>query len=316
MTSSVTIVATTRPAAVSVSRESATLVRVSLPEPLELLHATYVRHRFAPHTHDTFVLAVVEAGAASSRYRGGVALYRPGGVVVVEPGEPHDGEPAPGGWRYRALYPSPALLARLAGAEPLAAACAHAAAQAPGARRLFASSFLPDAPLAAQLAAAHAALAGAPRGDTLRGEVLLADALGTLLRRHACATAAVRHAGDGTDAAGTARAVRAARALLHDDFARPLSLATLADAAQLAPARLARAFRLAVGLPPHAYLELVRVEQAKLRLRRGDPIADVAFATGFSDQSHLTRHFRRVVGVTPGVYARACAAARMGRRVA
>ncbi|MDF1506423.1 helix-turn-helix transcriptional regulator, partial [Roseisolibacter sp. H3M3-2] len=100
-------------------------------------------------------------------------------------------------------------------------------------------------------------------------------------------------------------AALAARALLGEGFARPLSLAALADAAQLAPARLARAFRAEVGLPPHAYLELVRVEQAKSRLRRGDPIADVAFATGFADQSHLTRRFRRVVGVTPGVYARA-----------
>jgi len=304
---------TTRHFAVPVSRESATLVRVALPEPLELLHATFVRHRFAPHTHDTFVLAVVEAGAASSRYRGGVALYRPGGVVVIEPGEPHDGEPAPGGWRYRALYAPPALLARLAGAGPLAAACATAGEHAPGMRRLFASSFLPDAPLAARLAAAHAALAAAPRGDTLRGEALLADALGALLRRHACVTATARHV---VDSATTARGVRAARALLHDGFAQPLSLAALADAAHLAPARLARAFRVAVGLPPHAYLELVRVEQAKLRLRRGDPIADVAFATGFADQSHLTRRFRRVVGVTPGAYARACAATRLGRRVA
>jgi AraC-like DNA-binding protein len=303
----------TRSVAVPASRETATLVRVALPEPLELLHATYVRHRFAPHTHDTFVLAVVESGAASSRYRGGVALYRPGGVVVVEPGEPHDGEPAPGGWRYRALYPAPALLARLAGTEPLADACARADAQHPGARRLFASSFLPDAPLAARLAAAHAALASAARGDTLRGEVLLAEALCALLRRHACATAAIR---SGIDALATSRGVHAARALLHDAFAQPLSLAELADAAHLPPARLTRAFRLTVGLPPHAYLELVRVEQAKLRLRRGDPIADVAFATGFADQSHLTRRFRRVVGVTPGVYARACAASRAGRRVA
>ncbi|MDF1506501.1 AraC family ligand binding domain-containing protein, partial [Roseisolibacter sp. H3M3-2] len=118
------------------TRDSAALVRVALPEPLELLHATYVQHRFAPHTHDAFVFAVLESGAASSRYRGGVALYRPGGVVVVEPGEPHDGEPAPGGYRYRALYPSPALTARLADA----ADAFDAADGAAGGRLLFAAS--------------------------------------------------------------------------------------------------------------------------------------------------------------------------------
>jgi AraC-like DNA-binding protein len=280
------------------TRETATLFRVALPEPLELLHATYVHHRFASHTHDAFVFAVLESGAAQSRYRGGVAHYRPGGVVVVEPGEPHDGEPAPGGWRYRALYPSPALVARLAGAE----AALEAASGAARGRRLFAASFLPDPTLATRLATAHAALASAPRGDVLRGETLLADALTALFARHARLTAP-----RGADAGpGTARAVRAARALLEEAFAQPLSLAALAEAAQLPPGRLARAFRAEVGLPPHAYLELVRVEQAKSRLRRGDPIADVAFATGFADQSHLTRRFRRVVGVTPGVYARAC----------
>jgi AraC-like DNA-binding protein len=283
---------------VPLTRETAALVHVALPEPLELLHATFVRHRFAPHAHETFALAVVESGAGRSRYRTGVAHYRPGGVVVVEPGEPHDGEPEPGGWRYRALYPAAALVARLTGVD-VGGAAAAGAAPARG-RRLFASSFVPDAALAARLAAAHAALVALPRGDALHAETLLAEALGALFRRHACATAT--RLGDRGDAA---RAVRAARALLHEAYAEPLSLAALAGAAQLAPARLSRVFRAEVGLPPHAYLELVRVEEAKRRLRRGDPIADVAFATGFSDQSHLTRRFRRVVGVTPGVYVRA-----------
>ena len=52
------------------------------------------------------------------------------------------------------------------------------------------------------------------------------------------------------------------------------------------------------------YLEMVRVERARALLRQGEPISRVAFDTGFSDQSHLTRRFKRVVGVPPGQYAR------------
>ena len=65
---------------------------------------------------------------------------------------------------------------------------------------------------------------------------------------------------------------------------------------------LIRVFRNAVGMPPYTYLNQIRVEKAKRLLRRGMSIADAAFAVGMSDQSHLTRHFKKIVGVTPGRY--------------
>ena len=74
--------------------------------------------------------------------------------------------------------------------------------------------------------------------------------------------------------------------------------------AQLSAFHLIRQFRRYHGVPPHRYLELVRVGRAKLMLQQGARICDVAYATGFSDQSHLTRQFKRVCGVTPGSYAR------------
>jgi AraC-like DNA-binding protein len=56
-------------------------------------------------------------------------------------------------------------------------------------------------------------------------------------------------------------------------------------------------------MPPHAYLVQIRLLRAKALLRRGRPIAHVASATGFADQSHFTRHFKRLMGVTPAKYA-------------
>ncbi|NEQ55828.1 MAG: helix-turn-helix transcriptional regulator, partial [Leptolyngbya sp. SIO3F4] len=58
--------------------------------------------------------------------------------------------------------------------------------------------------------------------------------------------------------------------------------------------------------PPHAYLNHVRVHQAKRLLASGHSITDAALSTGFADQSHLHRHFKKMVGVTPGQYVRGC----------
>jgi AraC-like DNA-binding protein len=80
------------------------------------------------------------------------------------------------------------------------------------------------------------------------------------------------------------------------------SLETLAQIAGLSPFHFVRVFRQATGLPPHTYLTQLRINRAKAQLQAGDPIADVAAATGFSDQSHLTRRFKRIVGVTPGQF--------------
>jgi AraC-like DNA-binding protein len=65
---------------------------------------------------------------------------------------------------------------------------------------------------------------------------------------------------------------------------------------------LIRLFGDATGIPPHAYLRQVRVKRAKALLARGDSIANVAQATGFNDQSHLNRWFKRLLGITPGQY--------------
>ena len=68
--------------------------------------------------------------------------------------------------------------------------------------------------------------------------------------------------------------------------------------------RLIRLFRERTGLPPHALQVAHRVRNARRLLEAGEPIADIAAATGFADQSHLHRHFQRSLGLTPGEYRR------------
>ena len=103
-------------------------------------------------------------------------------------------------------------------------------------------------------------------------------------------------------------AVARVKSLLAARYGEDLPLAVLAAEAHLSPHHLIRAFRRETGLTPHAWLMSVRVERAKILLRRGEAPADVATATGFCDQPHLTRVFKARVGVTPGVYRAAAAA--------
>lgn len=85
-------------------------------------------------------------------------------------------------------------------------------------------------------------------------------------------------------------------------FAQPLNLDTLAAVAGLSVSRFTARFRGEVGLSPHRYLCLVRVRRAQDLLRAGLAPSVVATEVGFFDQSHLCRHFRRVLGITPRDY--------------
>lgn len=98
------------------------------------------------------------------------------------------------------------------------------------------------------------------------------------------------------------RAILRAREYIHDRHAGRVTLDDLAEAAAVSKHALLRAFRRELGVSPYAYVVQVRVEHAKRLLRRGVPIAAAAFRSGFADQSHLTRHFKRLMGVTPGAF--------------
>ena len=88
---------------------------------------------------------------------------------------------------------------------------------------------------------------------------------------------------------------------IHDHLDAELSLDHLAAVAHVSPYHFARLFKNSTGLPPHQYVIARRVERAKelLRERGRPPLAEVALEVGFADQSHFTRHFKRLVGVTP-----------------
>jgi AraC-like DNA-binding protein len=93
------------------------------------------------------------------------------------------------------------------------------------------------------------------------------------------------------------------REILHSSEAPHVSLSDFARSADVSQFQLLRTFKRRYGSPPHAYGVHVRIDRARELLRRGHSVAEVAAATDFTDQSHFTRHFRRIWGVTPGAYA-------------
>jgi AraC-like DNA-binding protein len=237
---------------------------------LDLLHARVAGH-YAPHLHGEFAVGACTEGT-EVRYRGTLHYAGPGSVVILEPGEPHTGGPAgESGFVYRVMYPAAEFLSDGLARPPR-----------------FREPVVIDPVLSLELRRVHATLSQAV--EPLEAESRLSWLLGTLVRRHA---AAAPPAHEARSAGGVGRQVMT---LLADQ------LTEIAADAGLSRYQLLRSFRAEVGMPPYAWLAQHRVTRARVLLEQGHSPAEAAVRTGFADQAHLTRWFRRVVGVTPGAY--------------
>ncbi|WP_321962681.1 AraC family transcriptional regulator [Paraburkholderia sp. J7] len=293
-------------------RDSARYWRTPLLPGADLVTAEYNEHTFAPHWHEAYTIPVIEGGAECYRYRGAQHVAETGSVPVINPGELHTGSrAAEEGWSYRVMYVPIDFLHDLAGeiagrAQPLPWFDTEVIHDLDLAHRLSRAHRLLEADADWRRAAAVAqsstsaglaalsADSDAQRSDLLAVEGALLDALSTLLTRYGrTREAALRHGPNDPR-------VETMKALLAADLAMPLRVADLAHAVGLSPFHATRLFTQATGLPPHAWRTQLRLQRALGPLREGASVADVAAASGFTDQSHFTRHFRRMFGVPPG----------------
>lgn len=266
----------------SSTREFARLWRDNDLNELELLHARFLTTAFAPHTHETYAIGIVECGVESFDYRGEQRLAGAGAIAVIHPGELHTGGPfGEEGWRYRALYPDAPLIVKTL----MEMGCnAH---HLP----FFREPVIDDPALFQAFVAMHQRLEeDIPR---LEREARLICALSMLIERYADPVQTMRPVKPEHHA--VARMVD----FLYDNLSNPIKLDELADLTHLSKYHLLRVFREEMGLPPHAYLNQLRIERAKTLLLAGVPPATAALEVGFADQAHLTRLFKRAVGVTP-----------------
>lgn len=246
--------------------------------------ALFSDRTFPRHAHDQLGIGVLAAGGHRSWSGRGPVEAGPGDVITVNPGEMHDGTPVAGQPRaWRMLYIDPAFVARtlaedLAGEPEIVRPALH------------------DPALACRIARLFARLTASPP-DALEAEEGVVRTLAHLLDRH------------GARSLPRPAPPAVARALnrLTDAPERAVTLSELAALAGVGRFQLLRGFAHAVGATPHAYLLQQRVRLARRLLVAGCSPAAAAAAAGFADQSHLTRAFRRQLGVTPARYRAAVA---------
>jgi AraC-like DNA-binding protein len=254
--------------------------------PVDLMHARYVTQTFAPHFHEGYCLGVIERGALGFRYMGENVVAPAGAVNLAVPGEVHTGHAADGvGWTYRMFYLDAGLMV-------------SAASQMTGRRAslpFIRAGVLFDARLARRIHCLHGRM-NDPRTPALEKETGLLAVVTRVIRQYGEPRSAAMESGR------EPVAVETARAYIHAHYDRDISVRDLAALTGLSPYHFIRVFSGQVGLTPHAYLVQVRVQQARQLLATGETPSQAALSAGFFDQSHLSRHFKRILGVTPGRY--------------
>jgi AraC-like DNA-binding protein len=249
----------------------------AVPGVAEAFHARFVDHVYPMHTHDTWTLLILDSGGIKYDLDLHEHGSLGGAVTLLPPHVPHSGSSIrPEGFRKRVLYLdesclSGELIGRSVG------------------RPVFADPLLRD-----RINRLHEALA------VPGGEFEAESRLSLIARRLA------EHLTGTPGPLPRARDPRLAcelRELLDARLPEGVSLEQASQILHADPAYLVRVFTRHFGLSPHQYLTGRRVDLARRLLLAGMPGSEVAQAAGFYDQSHLTRHFRRFLGTTPGRFA-------------
>jgi AraC-like DNA-binding protein len=233
------------------------------------------------------LVVVVYQGAFDGWYRGAVRTHVAGAIKLKEPGEVH---------RDLRVHAPFTIQGAMFSHETVAAAAAMLGLRGPV--HFKASGFGPEERATRLAFAMHAALVR-PDVPEIERATLVAETLSEILGEGS-------RSGAARGGERAARAVRLARAVLHS-LADKITLGDLATHAGMDKYHLVRAFRAEVGLPPYEYLTHARVSKARELLQRGALVADAAQAVGFCDESQLHRHFRRIIGITPGRFSKSFA---------
>jgi AraC-like DNA-binding protein len=250
------------------------------------MHAHYVTQSFPRHTHEGFGVGVIEHGALGFYYCGDNVVAPPGAISLVNPDEVHTGHAATEqGWTYRMFYFSADVL------QDAASEIAGRQEKIP----FFQAGVIDDDYLAGIIHSLHVSLEEG-KNSLLESQSRLLSMLAALILRHADAPPFLQRIGQ------EHLCVRRAKEYIEAYYNENISIKRLSSVSNLSPFHLIRVFRDQVGLPPHAYLTQIRVRKAKSLLKQGWRIIDAACETGFADQSHLSKHFKRIIGLTPGQY--------------
>ena len=242
---------------------------------VEIVIAKDLRDAFRPHKHDCYVVGITDAGVQSFRYRGAQRRASPGEAFAIHPDETHDGQPGTDlGYSYRAIYLAPDLVSdalETLNAPFVLESINRDEAFIMALQGFFDLTSLPQDDLAlsdglTQLADAMQVLSGHTGRYTKATDILLSNRIREDLYEHAFTK----------------------RPMV--ELERDHGLSRFA---------ITRLFRRRFGVSPQQFVINRRIAKARDLISDGTGLAEAAYASGFSDQSHLTRHFIKTVGTTP-----------------
>lgn len=247
----------------------------SVGDGIEIIETSGLRSGYASHSHDRYVVGLTRHGVQRFRYRGEEQKAVRGEAFVLHPGETHDGRPGTkDGYGYRSLHVSPRHIA-----------------EAIGGRRI---PFVKDAVSTdRQLAADIVKLLEVE--DTVCSDIEIVETLADLAHTFERLSGQVQRQDP-----VRYEIIRRIREQLHSEWRSDIHMADLEVEHGLSRYTIARQFRRYFGVSPSRYVILRRLDKAKRLIAKQRSLADAAYATGFSDQSHMTRHFLQSFGMTPG----------------
>lgn len=253
---------------------------------LEILNATFISHAFSVHYHQEYCIGVILSGAQETDYRHSRQVMPEGTICVLNPGITHTGRSyTDKGWTYRMLYPGINLL------KNIASQISEKEMTIP----FFPDLVINDRRLFHKILNLHMLLEN-PACSSLEKESVLISTLSQLLIKYAEEKPRAK------DYHNNSFHIRKAKEYLDANYNQEISLELLAKIAGLSPFYFLRLFKKETGITPYIYLTHRKIKAVKSFLKKGYPISEVAFLTGFTDQSHLTNRFKSICGLTPGQF--------------
>ncbi len=249
----------------------------------ERIEACFSGLAYAPHSHDTYTLALTTSGVQSFHYRGELRHSLPGEVVILHPDETHDGQAGTESpFAYRAITINPVEVQNILQGSSL--------------------PFLPGGvtnhPNFVQIARQLLAELHRPLETLEQQELIFAFA--NCLQQST--SGSVQHTRANYQAIKRVREYIDDMMSIHSTLSVDISLDELAAISQYSKWQVTRDFRSLYGTTPYRYITVKRLQKAKKLLELGLPLVQVAIDSGFADQSHFTRHFKQCFGTTPKVW--------------
>ena len=251
--------------------------RVPHLDDVQLVHVSDITHDYPRHVHEEYCIAMILKGTETHICRGSSYTAFPGDMLLLNAGEAHSNRSVC--VEYKSIQIHPRSFVRLS----------HSMS---GNNRtpFFADPVVRDPELFRSFLNLYTTLHG--NASPLEQESELASTFELLMREP----------DDAPVESIEPSCITRVREHLREHYSENVSLSRLASIANLSPFHLIRVFNHQMGIPPHEYQTQLRVTNAQRLMRAGRSISEAAIETGFFDQSHFTRNFKRITGMTPGTY--------------